>query len=66
METEKSSPKIILFGSLANRKLKDWSDLDLLIIKGTHCRLIDRVEEVIRMCRPKVAADFIIYTPEAF
>jgi predicted nucleotidyltransferase len=58
--------KIILFGSLANGKLKDWSDLDLLIIKGTHRRLIDRIEEVIRMCRPKVATDFIIYTREEF
>lgn len=66
METEKSSPKIILFGSLANRKLKDWSDLDLLIIKGAHRRLISRVGEVTRLCRPRAATDFIIYTPEAF
>jgi len=58
--------KIILFGSLVNRKLKDWSDLDLLIIKGTHRRLIDRVAEVIHLCRPRVATDFIIYTPEEF
>ena len=58
--------KIVLFGSLANRKLKEWSDLDLLIIKGTHRRLIDRVGEVIRLCRPRVATDFIVYTPEEF
>jgi len=58
--------KIILLGPLAKGKLKDWSDLALLIIKGAHRRLISRVGEVTRLCRPRVATGFIIYTPEAF
>ena len=58
--------KIIMLGSLAKEKLKDWCDLALLIIKGAHRRLISRIGEVTCLCRPIVATGFIIYTPEAF
>ena len=58
--------KIILFGSFVNGKVKPWSDLDILIIKNTSERLIDRIGKAIKLCKPKVGVDFIVYTPKEF
>jgi predicted nucleotidyltransferase len=58
--------KIVLFGSLANRELHEWSDIDLLIIKGTTKRPIERILEVSRLIEPKVGIDLFIYTPEEY
>ena len=45
--------KIILFGSLAEGKVHEWSDIDLIIIKETDKRPIDRCIEVARLIKPK-------------
>lgn len=64
---EKYKPeKIVLFGSLTNRELHEWSDIDLLIIKETSKRPIERVLEVSRLIKPKVGIDLFIYTPEEY
>ena len=64
---EKYKPqRIILFGSLANGKVKEWSDIDLVIIKDTEERLVDRIGDVINLCDPKVGVDFFVYTPAEF
>lgn len=55
--------KVILFGSLANGKVHEWSDIDLLIIKKTTKRPIDRCLELCRLIRPKIGIDLFIYTP---
>ncbi len=61
---EKYMPeKIILFGSLVGGHVHEWSDIDLLIVKETSQRPIDRVLEVARLVRPKVGVDFFVYTP---
>lgn len=63
----KYSPEtIILFGSLADGSVKETSDIDLVIIKETKKRFIDRIGEVIKICKPTVAVDFIVYTPAEF
>lgn len=47
---EKYRPfKIILFGSYASKKPREESDIDLLIIKDTPVRRIERFVEVKRM-----------------
>ena len=56
--------KIILFGSLAEDKIHQWSDLDLLIIKKTNKRIIGRRMQVYRIAKPKVGLDLFIYTPQ--
>ncbi len=56
--------KIILFGSLANGTVREWSDIDLAIIKETKSRFLDRLTEVALLCRYKVGVDFLVYTPE--
>jgi len=58
--------RVILFGSLTNGNIREWSDIDLVIIKNSEKRILDRIEEVINLCSPKVGTDFIVYTPKEF
>ena len=56
--------KIILFGSLLERN-KVPRDIDLFIIKKNPPYLgIDRVRELDRLIKYKIATDFVVYTPE--
>src|SRR3989475_6003110 len=57
--------KLILFGSAAQGELHEWSDLDLVVVKRTDKPLLERIEEVLRLVRPKVGLDVLGYTPEA-
>lgn len=57
--------KIILFGSAARGEFTPDSDLDMLIIKkDTPFYGIDRMRELDRMIKKRVAADFLVYRPE--
>lgn len=58
--------KIILFGSLASGDIHEGSDLDLLIIKDTPRRPIDRQVEIYSLVKPEVGIDVFVYTPEEF
>jgi predicted nucleotidyltransferase len=58
--------RIVLFGSLANDAVHEWSDIDLLIIKDTDKRPIERNLEVFRLCRPAVGIDLFIFTPQEY
>ncbi|MBC7218327.1 MAG: nucleotidyltransferase domain-containing protein [Candidatus Caldatribacterium sp.] len=61
---EKYQPeKIVLFGSLARGHVHEWSDIDLLIIKETEKRPIERILEVVRLVRPRVGIDLFVYSP---
>jgi predicted nucleotidyltransferase len=55
--------KIVLFGSLADNVVHEWSDIDLLIVKDTDKRPIDRNIELFNLIHPKVGIDLFIYTP---
>ena len=63
---EKYHPeKIILFGSAARGGFAPDSDVDLLVIKKDVPRYgIDRMRELRRLIKKKVAADFLVYRPE--
>jgi predicted nucleotidyltransferase len=63
---EKYHPeKIILFGSAARGGFTPDSDVDLLVIKKDVPRYgIDRMRELRRLIKKKVAADFLVYRPE--
>jgi predicted nucleotidyltransferase len=56
--------KLILFGSVAQGEIHEWSDLDLVVVKQTEKPLLERIEEVLRLVRPKVGLDVLVYTPE--
>ena len=59
--------KIILFGSYAYGKPTMHSDIDLLIIKDTKARHIDRavrIREILREENRLVAIEPLVYTPK--
>jgi predicted nucleotidyltransferase len=58
--------KIFLFGSMALDQTGEWSDLDLMIIKETEKRFLDRTKEVIQLLRPRIGVDILVYTPAEF
>ena len=56
--------QILLFGSLANGEVDESSDIDLVIVKDTKERFIDRLHRVRLITRPEAGVDFFVYTPE--
>lgn len=58
--------KMILFGSAARGEHDKTSDIDLLIVKRTHKRFLDRLKEVVEILRPHYAIDVLVYTPSEF
>ena len=64
---EYKADKIILFGSMAlddEKDLPEWADIDLIVIKDTNKPFFDRLEEVVEIVKPDIAADIIVYTPK--
>jgi predicted nucleotidyltransferase len=58
--------KVLLFGSMAAGQIGEWSDLDLVIVKETDKRFLERSKEVMQLLRPKVGVNILIYTPAEF
>ena len=58
--------KMIVFGSLASGEIHEWSDIDLLVVKETDKRFIERLHEVRLSVMPQEAVDFVVYTPHEF
>ena len=58
--------KIILFGSLVNGKIDDASDIDLVIVKQTKKRFLERGLEVGMLCYAPIGVDYFVYTPGEF
>ena len=66
IKKEYNPKKIILFGSLANGKIHQWSDIDMLIVKDTDKRPVDRCIELCKLIHPNVGVDLFIYTPAEY
>ncbi len=58
--------RIILFGSQARGNADRYSDLDIVIIKETDERFLDRLETVYELVQPRFAMDVLVYTPQEF
>ena len=58
--------RIILFGSMARGEVHEWSDIDLAVVLDTDKRIYDRIGELLEICDPHLAVEFIVYTPEEF
>lgn len=58
--------RIILFGSHARRNADEYSDLDLVVIKETEERFLDRLKRVFDLIDPDFALDILVYTPQEF
>lgn len=55
--------KVILFGSASRGTARRGSDLDLLIIKRTGKKPMERVREVVRALPHTIDTDVIVLTP---
>ena len=55
---------ILLFGSLARGEAGKDSDLDLIIVRETDRRFLDRLDEFYEGAR--ISMDILVYTPEEF
>jgi predicted nucleotidyltransferase len=58
--------QIILFGSYLSGQVSEWSDLDLVVIKETDDRFLERVRQVLALLQPRVGVDVLVYTPAEF
>jgi len=58
--------RIIVFGSHARGEADEHSDLDIVIIKETKERFLDRLKTVYELVQPTFALDVLVYTPGEF
>ncbi|MBP9502584.1 MAG: nucleotidyltransferase domain-containing protein [Candidatus Promineofilum sp.] len=66
LKEEYNADAVLLFGSTATGDIHQWSDLDLVIVKDTDRRFLDRIKDVIKLVKPRVGMDIIVYTPQEF
>ena len=68
--SEYNPEKIILFGSYGTQRSNETSDIDLLIIKKTNKRFVDRVVELMQLIRSQFGFEYpvepLVYTPNEF
>lgn len=58
--------KVILFGSMARGDYHEFSDVDLLIIRDTDKRFIERIEEVCSQIKSRLPVEPLVYTESEF
>lgn len=63
LEKKYKPEKIILFGSCAYGKLKPSSDIDMLIIKKTLKKRIERIKDVLFLIDNDLPFEPLVYTP---
>lgn len=56
--------KIILFGSIARGDYHEFSDVDLLIVKNTDKRFIDRIGEVYELLHTRMPVEPFVYSED--
>jgi uncharacterized protein len=66
LERHYQPEQVWLFGSFAHDEASEWSDLDLVIVRETEQRFLDRIKEVMSLLKPKVGVDILVYTPDEF
>ena len=66
LRKDKDIKLLILFGSLARGDISAKSDIDMIIIKDTKKKFLDRLDEIYSILVPNVALDILVYTPEEF
>jgi predicted nucleotidyltransferase len=64
LKNEYHPHKIILFGSLAEGKIDENSDIDLVVVKQTKKNPWERMKEVDYLIEHKVPVELLVYTPQ--
>lgn len=60
---ERFRPRLILvYGSFVRGGVKEWSDLDLVVVTETDLPFYERSKKVLLAVRPKVGMDLAVYT----
>jgi predicted nucleotidyltransferase len=55
-----------VFGSYAREEQDAYSDVDIVVIKDTQERFLDRLAAVYQHVLPDFAMDVLVYTPREF
>jgi predicted nucleotidyltransferase len=63
---EYSAQEAYLVGSFARGEWDDYSDIDLIVVKETDTKFLDRLKEFGELLKPYFAIDVLVYTPEEF
>lgn len=66
LKNDKAIKLILLFGSFARGDISGESDIDMIIVKETNKRFLDRLDEIYSALVPNVGLDILIYTPDEF
>jgi len=56
--------KIVLFGSFAEGRRDQHTDLDLFVVLASGLPFVERVAWLYRELEPRVACDILVYTPQ--
>jgi predicted nucleotidyltransferase len=56
--------KIILFGSMARGDADEYSDIDLIVVKETDQRFVQRLVDAGSFIPPHLSVDVLVYTPD--
>ena len=64
LKKDKSIRLILLFGSMARGDVGSASDIDLIIVKETDKKFLDRLDKFYEGA--EIAMDVLVYTPEEF
>lgn len=60
---EMGASEMWLFGSVAREEVHEGSDLDLLVVMDTALPFVERLADLYRKLKPRVATDLFVYTP---
>lgn len=58
--------KIILYGSFAYGKPKSNSDIDLLVIKKTNKKSVERIKEILMKVKFNLPLEPLVYNPKEY
>ncbi len=54
--------KVILFGSMAQDDVNEWSDIDLIIVEETDLPFLKRIKKHRNLLKPRIGMDIAVYT----
>jgi uncharacterized protein len=63
VSTRMNPDQIVVFGSFATGEVREWSDLDVVIVMDTNLPYLERLRSVLREVVPAVTVDLFVYTP---
>ena len=55
--------KVLLFGSFARGDHHGLSDIDLIVIRETDKKFVDRIAEILEFCDVNIPVEPLVYTP---